>query len=61
MFDLGVVFKNFLQIRSYKKEEEEFFYTVKHKRVKFENEAKAQHCQLVAGIRYYLKDPGLMI
>lgn len=38
------------------KGEEEFFYTVKRKRVRFVKEVKTQHRQLVKRIRHYLRD-----
>ncbi len=43
-----------------KKKEEEFFYTVKRKRVRFEREVKVQHRRLVKQIRYYLKDAAIL-
>jgi hypothetical protein len=42
------------------KGEEEFFYTVQRKRVRFEREAKAQHRQLVKRIRHYIKDAEIL-
>ncbi len=47
-------------IQELQKGEEEFFYTVKHKRVKFAREAKAQHRQLVKRLRYYLKEAEIL-
>ena len=38
------------------KGEEEFYYTVHRKRVKFEKEVKEQHRQMAKRIRQYLKD-----
>lgn len=42
------------------KGEEEFFYTVRRKRVRFEKEVKAQHSLLVKRIRLYLKDAPIL-
>lgn len=47
-------------IQELQKGEEEFFYKVKDKRVKFEREVKAQDRQLVTRLRYYLKDAELL-
>ena len=47
-------------IQELQKGEEEFFYKVKDKRVKFEREVKAQDHQLVTRLRYYLKDAELL-
>jgi hypothetical protein len=42
------------------KGEEEFFYSVKHKRVKFEREVKARHRQMAKRIRHYLKEAEIL-
>ena len=47
-------------IQELQKGEEEFFYKVKDKRVKFERGVKAQHRQLVTRLRCYLKDAEIL-
>ncbi|MBT5764063.1 MAG: hypothetical protein HOI59_09385 [Nitrospina sp.] len=42
------------------KGEEEFFYTVQRKRVRFEREVKSQHRLLVKRIRHYLKEAAIL-
>ncbi len=42
------------------KGEEEFFYKVQHKRVRFEREVKAQHRLLIKRIRQYIKDAAIL-
>ena len=42
------------------KGEEEFFYTVQRKRVRFEREVKTQHRLLVKRIRHYLKEAAIL-
>jgi len=43
-------------IQELQKGEQEFFYTVQRKRVKFERDVKKQHRQLAKRIRHYLKE-----